>query len=273
MTRYQILSIFVVLFLVGCSASEQTTLPTGDERFATAKKLFDDEDYLEAINEFTAITLQYQGGAFADDAQFYLGECRFERGEFLLAAFEYQQLKRSYAASPLVADAQFKLGLCYYNLSPPSNLEQQYTHKAIDELQTFVEYNPSHPKAVEAENLIKELTNRLAKKSFEIASQYVVLEQYRSAIFYFDDVIERYHDTEYAPQAFIGKIEALMARKRHADAEIQVKEFLSRYPNSVLRSRVLELQKAIDRHFGRSSGVSSKDSGIESGSTVSSGNR
>ncbi len=255
MIKTSIFAAAMILLLIGCSSSEQTAAPTGDERFASAMKLFEDEDYLEAIDEFTVITLQYQGGAFADDAQFYLGECRFKRGEYLLAAFEYQQFKRSYPASPLTADAQFRLGMCYYELSPPSNLEQQYTHKAIDELQMFVEYNPAHPKAVEAENLIKELTNRLARKSFEIAKQYMILEQYRSAIYYFDDVLEKYHDTEYAPQAFVGKIEALMARKRHADAEIEIKNFLTRFPDSVVRSKLLDLQKSIDKHFGRQSSV------------------
>jgi TolA-binding protein len=44
------------------------------------ENLFDKEDYLEAINEFTIITLQFQGSQHAADAQFYLGDCRFKRG-------------------------------------------------------------------------------------------------------------------------------------------------------------------------------------------------
>lgn len=75
------------------------------------------------MNEFTVITLQYQGSAFVADAQFYLGECRFAREEFLLAAFEYSVVKRNYPASPRVADAQYKLGICYYSLSPRSSLD------------------------------------------------------------------------------------------------------------------------------------------------------
>jgi len=243
--------VFAGLIIAGCSGSEQTTTLSAEDLFQRAKAMYDEGDYLDAINEFTIITLQYQGSAFADDAQFYLGECRFARGEFLLASFEYQQLRRSMPASPLVPDAQYKIGLSYYNLSPKSALDQQYTLKAIDELQTFVEYYPSHAEAPKAEGLIKELTKRLALKAYEIARQYMTLQYYKAAGVYFDVVIEKYHDTEYAPLAYIGKVEALIARKRYAEADAAVTAFLERYPDSVLRARVDGLKKEINEELNK----------------------
>lgn len=238
------------LILGGCSSGEQVTTLSAEERFESGKRLFDDGDYLEAINEFTVVTLQYQGSGVADDAQYYLGECRFMREEYLVAAFEYQQLMRNLPASPLVPDALFKIGLCYYHLSPRSALDQQYTHKAIDELQTFVEYNPAHPRAVEAEALIKELTTRLARKSYEIARQYALLEYYKSALFYFDDVIEKYHDTEYAPPSYLAKAEVLLARRRFADALRTITIFLEKFPVSDLRRRALQLKATAEEKMG-----------------------
>jgi outer membrane protein assembly factor BamD len=230
------------LILGGCSSSEQATTLSAEERFEKGRLLYGEEDYLEAINEFTVVTLQYQGSAVADDAQCYLGECRFQREEYLLAAFEYQQLIRNMPASPLTPDAQYKIGLCYYNLSPKSSLDQVYTLKAIDELQTFVEYHPAHAQAVEAERLIKELTRRLAKKSFEVAEQYGVLEYYRAAVFYYDDVIEKYHDTEYAPQAYVGKTRMQLARRKYTEALQTITGFLEKFPESELRGEALQLK-------------------------------
>lgn len=240
----------------GCSSTEQITTLDAEERFTQAKNLFDEENFQESMNEFTIVTLQYQGSSVADDAQFYLGECRFARGEFLLAVFEYQQLKRSYPASPLVPSAQFKLGLAYYSLSPGSALDQQYTNKAIDELQTFIEYYPSHDKASEADSLIRELTTRLARKSYEIAEQYVKLEYYKAAMFYFDDVIGKYHDTEYAPLAYLGKVEAFIAKKKYAEAQTAVDEFIGKFPNSVLRSRADQLRETVIEKLGGTKGLS-----------------
>lgn len=238
-----------VIALAGCGGSDVTRVMTVEERFAHAKALFDDEDYLDAINEFTIITLQFQGSAFAPDAQYHIGECRFQRGEYLLAAFEYSVVKRNYAASPRVPDAQYKIGLSYYNLSPKSSLDQQYTKRAIDEFQAFIEYSPGHPNAPDADMKIRELTTRLAKKQFDTARLYRTMEYYRAALFYYDDVIEKFHDTEFAPLSSIDKVELLISRNKYREAGVESKRFFERYPNSVLRGRMESLQKEIDREL------------------------
>jgi outer membrane protein assembly factor BamD len=247
--------ILVLLFaaaLWGCGSSAPSAAATPEERFARAKELFDKQDYLAAISEFTVLTLQYQGSAVAADAQFYLAECRFNRGEYLLAAYEYSVQKKSYPASPRVPEAQYKLGLSYYNLSPRASLDQQYTKKAIDELQTFVEYYPANPLAPEADKKIKELNTRLAKKAYEAGQLYATMEYYKAALLAYDIVIEKYHDTEYGPLASLGKVEIYISRNRYKDADAEVQKFIDRYPNSVLRGRADDLKKTIDKELLRS---------------------
>jgi outer membrane protein assembly factor BamD len=244
--------VLVAMFMAaGCGGSEQsTTQMSVEERFAHAKALFDNRDYLEAINEFTVITLQYQGSAHAADAQFYLGECRFQRGEYLLASFEYGVVKRNYPASPRVAEAQYKLALSYYQLSPRSSLDPQYTRKAIDEFQQFVEYYPSNPLVSDADAKIKELTNRLAKKQYETARLYTTMEYYKAATVYYDDVIDRYHDTEYAPLAYLDKTEVLIARRRYREALETLEAFGARFPQSVMQSRADALKRKAEKALG-----------------------
>lgn len=256
----------------GCGgAKDAQRSMTAEERFEKAKSLFDNEDLLEAINEFQAITLQFPGSSLADDAQFYLGECHFVRREYLLAAYEYSELKRSYPASPLVPDAQFKLGMAYYEISPVSKLDQKYTQKALEELQTFVEYYPSHPQAIAAEQNIRELTNRLAKKSYETAQLYSIMELYRASAFYYDDVTENYHDTDYAPLSYLGKVEALIARKKYREAEVVINRFISAFPNSILRGRADKLKRQIEEGIDGSDPVTGKDSGERGASGVHNG--
>jgi len=240
------LAVFVCFGVLACGSGNGISELSVEERFERAKALFQEEQFLEAVNEFNIITLQYQGSAVADDAQFYLGECRFERGEYLLAAFEYEQLKRNTPASPLVPEGQYKLALCYYNLSPQSHLDQQYTLKSIDAFQSFVEYYPGHTRAPEAEEKIRELNARLAKKEFDTARLYATLGYSRSAMLYYDGVIEKFHDTEYAPLAHLGKVEALIDRKRYGDAKKGLERFFSLYSDSVLRARGDRLKTIID---------------------------
>jgi outer membrane protein assembly factor BamD len=246
---------------IGCSSKETLTNLSAEERFQRAKTLFDNADYLEAINEFTVITLQFQGSAVAGDAQFYLAECRFKRNEFLLASYEYQTLRRNMPASPRVPEAMYKLGLAFYSLAPKSRLDQQYTKRAIDELQAFVEYYPTSEFVADASAKIQELNTRLAKKEFDTAQLYATMEYNKSAIFYFDNVIEKYHDTEYAPLAYLSKVELLMARKKFSDAKAEITKFLSKYPNSVLRARGDALEKEIDLELKNAPSASGKESG------------
>jgi len=235
----------LAVVLAGCGSGEQTTTFSVEQRFAKAKALFDNSDYLEAINEFTVITLQFQGSQFAGDAQYYLGECRYGRREYLLAAFEYGVLKRSYPASPRVPDGQYKLAMSYYRLSPGSSLDQQYTKKAIDEFQSFIEYYPSHQLAADVDAKIRELNTKLARKLYDAARQYLILERYKAAMRYFDDVIEKYHDTEYAPLAYLDKVEVLIDRRRYLEARDELSRFMTRYPNSVFRRRADQLQQRL----------------------------
>jgi len=230
----------------GCGSGEGATEATAETRFEDAKELYDGGAYLDAINEFTVVTLQFQGSPYAADAQFYLGECRFERGEYLLAAFEYGILRRNYPASSRVPDGLYKLGLSYQRMSPKWSLDQRYTRKAIDELQTFVEYYPTHEQAVQAEEMIKELNDRLAKKEYETARLYARMDYYRAALISLDVVIEKYHDTEYAPQAYLDKAEILIQRRRFEEARTAVDAFLSRYPHHDLLPWIEQLRDEIE---------------------------
>lgn len=260
------LIIVLTAILGGCSSKEATTTISPEQRFESARALFDNGDYLEAINEFNIITVQYQGSAVAGEAQYYLAECRYKREEFLLASYEYQTLRRNMPASPRVPDAMYKLGMCFYNLSPKSRLDQQYTKRAIEELQAFVEYYPKNEHAADAAEKIQELNNRLAKKEFDTAQLYATMDYYKSAIVYYDNVIEKYHDTDYAPLAYLSKTELLISRKKFSEAKAVIMTFIDKYPNSVLRGRADKLNQSIEAEL--QSATSAKG---QSGSTLHSG--
>jgi len=212
------------------------------ERFALGMELFNDEDYLQAIEEFKVVTLQYQATAFADDAQFYMAESRMAREEFILAAFEYEILLRTMPTSEFVSRARFQRETCYYNMSPSSRLDQENSRKAIDEYQAFIEYHPTDSLATVAEQRITEMNTKLAQKDFDNGMTYLRLEYNKAAVYYFDLVLEKYHDTPYAEPALLRKAQAQVARKRYAEAKEALDRFREKYPNSALGSDAEALQ-------------------------------
>lgn len=260
-----VLALVIASSLVSCSSKEVAAGLSAEERFQRAKALFDEGEYLEAIQEFNVITLQHPGSAVAAEAQYYLAEARFRRKEYLLAAYEFQTLRRNMPASTHVPEAMYKVGLCYYYLAPKSRLDQQYTRRAIEELQAFVEYYPTSEYAADATDKIRELTNRLARKDFETAELYARMDYTKSAIYYYDIVIEKYHDTEYAPLAYLAKIELLMGKKKYREAKAEITKFLEKYPNSVLRARADRLNAQIDEALKAEPAASGNESGSTRG--------
>ncbi len=238
-------SLTVSLFFHACSSSEEVISLPVEERFAKAKALFDDEDYLKAIEEFKIITVQFQGSEYGDDAQFYLAECRFIRKEYILAAAEYDNLVRLMPGSPYVNLARYKRGQSYYLLSPKPQLDQKYTRYALDNFQTYIEFSPTDTLVSEAETKIEEMTLKLAQKMFEGGKLYYRLEYYRAAIAYFDKLIQDYHDSPFVDDGMLWKAKSQKSRKDFSSAAQTLNELIEKYPATDLKNEITELQKEI----------------------------
>jgi outer membrane protein assembly factor BamD len=247
--------ILLALIDIACGHTSVTAILSAEDRFALGKMKYNNRDFLEAINEFEVVRLQFPGSTIADSAQYYLGECHYQQDEFLLAAEEYQTLRRNMPASSLVPLAQYKIALCYYNLSPKAPLDQSYTRRAIDEFQAFIEYYPNNELLKDAETKIVELNSKLAQKLFESGQLYLKMNNSKGALIYYDLVIEKYHDTPFAELALLGKVKALIARKRYDEAKSEIEKYFDKYPSSSNRRDAEMLQKDIEDHLKSKSAI------------------
>lgn len=236
--------------LWGCSGTKVNTANmSADEHLNYAMQLFNDRDYLESINEFQNILLQFPGSAVIDQAQYYLAESHFKRGEFILAAYEYSRLIKDIPASKLVPQAQFMLAESYYQLSPDFQLDQRYTKKSIEEFQAFIDFFPTDQRVPEAEKKIQDLNNKLAQKEFHTAEIYEKMENYDAAIYYYTIVTDTYHDTKFASAAQYNKIKTLVQIKENKTALKEIASFLQRFPSDGNVAAVKKLQESLSKNI------------------------
>jgi outer membrane protein assembly factor BamD len=240
-----LLSLTAVIFW-SCSSSVVVSELTPEEHLNYAIKLYEEEDYQEAVQEFESILLQYAGSSLIDDAQYYLGLTRYQRQEYIIAAYEFSKLIKNMPASSFVPDAQFMLAECYYGLSPNYNLDQVYTKKAIEEYQVFIDFFPLNERVHEAEEKINELNEKLALKDFTIAQIYEKMDYYTASMKYYDYVVETYHDTEYAPRALFSKITLLMEREREDEALDNMKKFMLLFPEDEEAEYIRETKESLE---------------------------
>lgn len=237
--------ISIITALAGCSSSNQTEPKTAEERFAHGKKLYDEGDYFEAIQQFEILKLQFQGSSVSDQGQYYTGLARFEREEFILAEYDFELLVRNYPSSPLVPDAYFMIARCFVELSPSAQLDQSYTVRALDALQTFIELFPTHARVTEAQKAQEELRTRLAEKEYQTGELYQRLDDTKAALQYYDRVLDQFYNSPFADDALAAKIQILVRKKRFADATRAIETFKKKFPDSPLMSDVERAERNV----------------------------
>jgi outer membrane protein assembly factor BamD len=92
--------------------------------------------------------------------------------QYISAAYEFERFSSSYPKSPLAEEAAFYGAECYSKVSPIYSLDQVDTDKALSKIQVFVNKYPNSTFLPRANEIVKELSEKLELKAFEIAKQY-----------------------------------------------------------------------------------------------------
>lgn len=222
---YFILSLSIFL---GCSRS-QVDLAVDDieERFEKGKMYLEKKKYYRAQQEFEYVLLRGKHTELGDEAQFYLAESYYLNKEYLLAISEYDRLVRQMTYSPFVHKSRYRICQSYVNKSPKYFHDQDYTTKAIDKLQEFIEDYPESEFRDEVIESLGFLRTKLARKAYESAILYTKMEEYESAVRYYNELLTSYYDTGYADRARLGIVKVHLKAGDIHEAE----EFLSENEN------------------------------------------
>lgn len=238
----------VIFSSCGSSKKDDRELNDDPEKaFDIAYKKYQNRDYYDAIEDFGLIKLRYSGTKVIDKSIYYLGMSYYARSEYVLAAYEFEYLLKNYPGSELALKARYQLAMCYYGLSPSYSLDQTYTKYAIQEFRNFMDLYPKDELSTNAEAKIVELKNKLALKELKAAEQYMILGSYKSAIIYYDTLLDEYFETDYADDALYGKIQALIAKKKYDDVRKEIERFETKFRNSSLLSSVSRIKNQLPK--------------------------
>lgn len=226
------LVIIFVEVLIGCGSKKVIAPLSSDQRYEKVKTLFYSKKYDKAIEEAEQFLIAFSGTSKVDSVQYFLAEAHFLLKEFLLAQAEYERLFEQFPSSPLVEIAKFKSALSYYKVSPKSQLDQKYTYHAYDGFQQFLDEFPKSEFRVEAEKLLNECREKLAKKELEAANLYFKLRQYDSALLYYNMILDEFYMTESEPYAYLGKGKVFETLQENSNAVLIYQQILSKFPGT-----------------------------------------
>ncbi len=178
----------------------------------------DKEKYLQAQLDFKHIVIRGTGSDLGDDAQYYLGEAYFRNEEYLEAVAEYEKLTRRMGFSPFVEDARFKICEAYRIESPKYFHDQEYTEKALERYQEFLDDYPNSKYVNDVLASIEILREKMGLKLYETGILYMKMEEYESAKMTFERVVDHYYDTAVVHQARQGMVKALAQNRKIDEA-------------------------------------------------------
>lgn len=236
-SRISLLWIPAGLFILSCSQPKvDLTVDDLQDRFNNGSKYLKKKKYYKAQQEFEYVLLRGKHTELGDDAQFYLAESYFLNEEYVLAISEYERLARQMTYSPYVEKSRFRICESYAKKSPKYYHDQNYTDKAIEKLQEFIEDFPESEYTLKAVESIGALRSKLAEKLYESAVLYIKMEEYNSAVRYLEDLLSTYYDTPYADMARLRTVEAYLK----AGDIVKAEDFLNRNRSKFEDEHLLE---------------------------------
>ena len=194
------------LFLVCCSKKNVHVEEDLSPRFDKAMGYFDRGKYPRAKDEFDYIIMTDPGSKIANESQYYMAEALFQMEEYSDASISFDRYVRFSPNYTKIEKSRYRICECAILSSNAYQREQSQTHRALEQLQMFIEDFPESDLIRDAEIGILELRIKLAQKDFEVGRMYLKLEEYESALIYFRSVLNNYYDTSFADDARIGII-------------------------------------------------------------------
>lgn len=194
----QVLMLMLLVALaVACKSPYEKVRESGDPDaiLAAANKFYEEEDYLKANTLYELILANFRGKKEGEELFFRYAKTQYNLGNYLTAAYYFERFSATYANSSLREESDFSIAEAYHQMSPSYRLDQQYTDKAMEAYQRFVNFHPQSSRVDECNKVIDELRRKMEKKAFDSAELYYRMSNYKAALHSFESLLKDYPET------------------------------------------------------------------------------
>lgn len=220
--------VLITLFAAGsCKNSFQKISKSGDLdlKMSKAKEYYEKKEYLKAIPLLEELITIYKGSRNIDDLYWMYAKSHYEQAEYLIASFHFKNIYDSYPNSKNAEESLYLNAVCYQRLSPQPNLDQEFTQKAIQYYQLFINAYPNSERVADCNSSIKVLRRKLENKAFNSAQLYFKTKQYKAAATAFQNMMKEYPDSQDLEKAAYLTIKSYYLYARNSIATKQAERY------------------------------------------------
>ena len=234
-----------------------------DYRYEYAKRAFDERKFTQAATILETVYTPLRGTANGEEALFLLAMSNFENKDYLNSGLYFKTYYSRYPRGKFAELSRFYSGYGYYLDSPDPQLDQTATRKAIEELQSFIDYYPESDRVSIAQNAIYEMQDKLTLKELQNAQLYYNLgnflgNNYDAAIITAQNALKDFPYSKYRED-----FEMLILKSKYQEARLSVEEkkaeryrdvideyysFTNNYPDTKNRKEADNIFEIAKRH-------------------------
>lgn len=203
---------------------------------------YNKKDYYHTAILFEEILPVVRGLPEGEKVEFYLAYCQYYEHTYLLASNQFKTFYETYARSSLAEEAFFMYAYSLYVASPDANLDQKSSVEAMDAMQNFLNQFPNSKFRDKAVDVITTSQQKLERKGFENARQYLKIKSYKAAVIAFDNFSQMFPDSHYLEEVAYLKVVAeyrlalqsfrKLQLERYTTVVNYYQELVDSYPNS-----------------------------------------
>ncbi len=239
--------IAVASLLFSCAGKYEKVMRSNDSdlQYKTAFEYFNEGRYRKSAELFEHLILLMQGLPQEDTVQYYNALSNYKYGDYITAESNFEKFINVFPRSPFYEEAQYLRINCLYKETYRYELDPTPTRKAMTVISEFMYENPSSKYYTECDNMMKDLMERLDKKSLESAKLYYKMEDYLAARYALKNVLRDNADNIYREDVLYY---TAMASYKYALNSVANKQkerylafiddyynFIGEYPESELR--------------------------------------
>ncbi len=223
--RKYIYILLTAMMFTSCGEYQRVLKSTdADYRLDYAKRAFEQKKYTQAATVLTDIVTKFKGSEKAEDSLYLLALSHYENKDYESSGTYFKTYYTHYPKGKYTELARFYAGYGYYLDSPEPQLDQSGTIKAIEELQSFLDYFPRSDKVSIAQNAIFELQDKLTLKQLENAQLYYNLGTYLGNNYESAVIVARNAIKDYPYSKYKEDLELLILKARYQEARESVDE-------------------------------------------------
>ncbi len=257
--RIYILLIFLVL-ISSCGEYEKLLKSTDyDLKKTKVKEYYDDGQYARATELLDQLIPRYRASEEAEDLNWMNAQSYFNMKDYYSAGAYFKSYVDQYPYGKYAEESAFMGALCDYYLSPRAELDQEYTRSALEGFNVFIKRYPYSARIDECKRLVKELEEKLVKKSYLNAKLYYNMKRYRAAITALNNSLKEYADSEYREEMMFLKLNSLFLyaensiasrqRERYQDTLDDYYSFMEEFPETEYFREVNRIYKRTSEYL------------------------